>query len=169
MRWYVEVDIERFRKQGGQNFLSFSPDVHVKKCGCVGAFRESPFHAAFIQRALKATPSFGIFGKVWVVAPNSKSIINVSLQEWCEAGELMNDVFFFKNAQKRICSEVAGEVPVAIPLSCSANRSQHIKLVFFSTISRTETIAFSSDMWTFKSCSSHEAMREMHRSVGMLG
>ena len=29
MAWYVEVEIERFRKHGGQNFPSFNPDVHV--------------------------------------------------------------------------------------------------------------------------------------------
>ena len=48
MGWYVEVEIERFRKHGSQNFLSFNPDVHVQKCGFVGAFVEGPFYAAFV-------------------------------------------------------------------------------------------------------------------------
>ena len=71
--------------------------------------------------------------------------------------------------RKRFAMEVAGEVPVAILLSCSANRSPHTSLLFFSTFPRAETIAFSSDLWIFRSCSSQEAMREMHRLVGMLG
>ena len=71
--------------------------------------------------------------------------------------------------RKIFAMEVAGEVPVAIPLSCSAKRSPHTSLLFFSTISRAETIALSSDSWIFSSCSSQVAMREIHRLVGMLG
>ena len=71
--------------------------------------------------------------------------------------------------RKRFAMEVAGEVPVAILFSCSAERSPQTSLLLFSTILRAETIAFSSDLWIFRSCSSQLAMREIHKLVGMLG
>ena len=104
MGWNVEVEVERFREHGGQDFLSFDPDVRVQKSGLVGAPRKCPLHATFVQRVLKSVPSRGVFGKVWVVAPDSKAIIDVSLQKSREVGELLDDVFFLKNAQEEICN-----------------------------------------------------------------
>ena len=91
--WHVEVEVEGFGKHGSQNFLFFDPYVHVQKCGLLGAFRKRPFYATLVQCVLEGVPRCVVFGKVWVVAPDSEPIIDVSLQEWRKVGELLDDVF----------------------------------------------------------------------------
>ena len=74
----VEVQGERFLKQCRLNFVANDSNGHIHEVDHGVSFRKCPLQSSSLDSLLKSKPIEGVNCWVWIVEPDSKSIVDES-------------------------------------------------------------------------------------------